>query len=60
MTTTTKVQLGGRISREIVERVRQEAAITRRALGTEVEILLEEALAARDAKPKHKPERKSK
>jgi len=55
---TTKVQLGGRLSREIVDRVRKEAAATRRTLGTELEILLEEALAARDAK--HKPEKAAK
>jgi len=58
---TTKVQLGGRLSREVVDRVRQEAAATRRTLGTEIEILLEEALAARDARnAKHKPEKGAK
>jgi len=45
---TDKVQLGGRIPQELLNRIREEAERGRRTIGTTVEMLLEEALAVRD------------
>jgi hypothetical protein len=43
-----KVQFGGRLEPELIEQVREEARKSRRTLGMELTVLVEEALAARE------------